>query len=108
MSKTLSATILVLLIPSVALPKLLQRSSSAAKNGEKKNGGLTGQLPDKCVQLYELGDKVLLKRRKCAHSACHGLRLNTSALVSMRQHRASTLTEEQCEVLLSWTPLKCQ
>lgn len=106
MSKTLSATILVLLIPSVALPKRLQWSCSAAKN-EKKNG-LTGQLPDKCVQACELGDKVLLKKRKCAQSACRGLRLNTSALVSMQQHRASTVAEEQFEVYLSWTPLKCQ
>lgn len=82
MSKTLSATILVLLIPSVALPKLLQQSSSAAKN---EKAGLTGQPPDKCVQLYELGDKVLLKKRKCAQSARHGLWLNTSALVSQYQ-----------------------
>lgn len=35
-SKTLSAAILVLLIPSVALPKLLQQSRSAAGNGGKK------------------------------------------------------------------------
>lgn len=41
-SKTLSAAILVLLIPSVALPKLLQQSRSAAGNGEKKGRrGLT-------------------------------------------------------------------
>lgn len=72
MSKTLSVTILVLLIPSVALPKLLQRCCCAAKSGKKKHSGLTGQLPDNRVQLYELGDKVLLKKRKCAQSACHG------------------------------------
>ena len=98
MSKTLSETILVLLILSVALAKLLQRSCSAAKN--EKNG-LTGQLPDKCVQLYELGDKVLLKKRKCAQSACHGLRLNTSVLVSMQQQRASKPTGEQFDVNIS-------
>lgn len=41
-SKTLSAAILVLLIPSVALPKLLQQSRSAAGNGGKKGRrGLT-------------------------------------------------------------------
>ena len=53
MSKTLSATILVLLILSVALPKLLQRSRSAAKSGGGKKG-LAGQRPEKCVQLYEV------------------------------------------------------
>lgn len=84
MSKTLSAAILVLLIPSVALPKLLQQSCSAAKN--EKNG-FTGQLPDKCVQLHELGGKVFLKKIECAQSARHGLRLSTLALVSMLLHR---------------------
>lgn len=50
----------MLLIPSVVLPKLLEQSSSAAKNGggrKKKRQGLTGQPPDKGVQLYELGYK---------------------------------------------------
>lgn len=51
-SKTLSAAILVLLIPSVALPKLLQQSRSAAGNGKKKKEEEV-YLIDKCVQLQE-------------------------------------------------------
>ena len=58
MSKTLSAAILVRLIPSVALPKLLQQSCSAGQEWGKN--GLTGQLADKCVELRELGHDVFL------------------------------------------------
>lgn len=43
MSKTLSAAILVLLIPSVALPKPLQQSRSAAENEGEKRGLTDGR-----------------------------------------------------------------
>lgn len=71
----------------------------------KKKKGLTGQLPDKCVQLYELGDKVFfLKKRECAQVS---LPWRNVKYIGFGQY-AATLTEEQFEVNLSWTPLKFQ
>lgn len=60
MSKSLSVTIVVLLIFFVALPKLLQQSFSAAT--AEKNVGFTGQLAHTCVQLYKLRDSFAEKK----------------------------------------------
>lgn len=62
MSKSLSVTIVVLLIFFVALPKLLQQSFSAAT--AEKNVGFTGQLAHICLQLYKLRDRVLLRKKE--------------------------------------------
>lgn len=99
MSKTLSAAILVLLIPSVALPKLLQQSCSAAKN--EKNGS-TGQLPDKCAQLHELGGKVFSEKDRMCSVSLPWLKVK---YIGFDQY-ASTQTEEHFDVNLLWTLLK--
>lgn len=81
-----------------------------AKNwGRGGNTGLTGQPPDNCVQLYELGYMVgfffpFKKRGKCAPSAWLGVKN-----VGFGLYAAAT-TEEQFQVNLwtQWTKLKFQ